>query len=295
MDGLPNKLISGIIVLVVLVICFGLLYQYMNKSSEKSIDEKCRLSVVSYSNLLTRGFPVRTDQIHCPVKDIVLKGDDSDKRVLAEEMKQCWQNFGKGELSLFEGNHLFCSVCARVSSEKEVKIDNFEQYLRNNVVRGKDYTYLNYLSNFRDVADDAAFDGYKINEIDQFPDSTLKISDADRYGILFIYARGPYAKQYFEAMKDNAVEGLAYVGVGALVVGTGVAVMFIPVVGTVAGPILIAAGNLIHLTGLFKVFIGSFFSKTEEIYSEVVLRPYTNATLLDEIGCTKIPISLIDE
>ncbi|MBW3020387.1 hypothetical protein KY334_03745 [Candidatus Woesearchaeota archaeon] len=296
MEGISNKLVMVILILVVLIISFGLLYQYMNKTSDKSINEKCRLSVATYSKLFLRGFPVKTDQIHCPVKDITLKGEDSDKRVLAEEMKTCWENFGKGELTLFEGNGLFCSVCSRISAKEEVKIDNFEQYLQNNVVKGKDYTYINYLSNFRYVDDGVAdLRNYNPKVINQFPDSTITISDDDKYGVLFIYARGEHAKKYLAAIGDNLATGASMVGVGILVSGVGAASTFIPIVGTVTGPVLMFGGSLITLSGYFYTFVSSFFSKSQEVYSEVVLRPYTNETLLKDLGCTYIPTSLIDE
>ncbi|MBW2998500.1 hypothetical protein KY321_03085 [Candidatus Woesearchaeota archaeon] len=298
MDEIPHKLVMAIVMILVLIIAFGLFAQYKNKTSDAVINEKCEKSVATYSQLSKRGIPVKTDQIHCPVKKTKLSSNENkDKREMAEAMAQCWNNFGKGQLNLFSGEGLFCSVCNIFGSKEEIGINNFETYLQNNVVKGTDKTYLSYIAEKTLFTEGEADDlkDYDPTKIKQLPKSTITLSDSEPYGVIFISAKGKFAKQYLKSLEDNAGVGAVIIGVGIVTTKVGAASTAIPVVGTVAGPVIMIAGGVTSLGGIIYTTVKTFFSENTEIYNEVVLRPYTNETLINDLGCTHIPVSLIDE
>ena len=59
-----------------------------------------------------------------------LKEETKIKRILADEVVECWDIFGEGKLELFEKTGIYCAICTRIDfKDKKIKIDDFPEYL----------------------------------------------------------------------------------------------------------------------------------------------------------------------
>jgi hypothetical protein len=125
------------------------------------------------------------------IKRDELPGNDEQareavKKRLAEEMRKCWHQWGRGELDLFGSEGEYCSFCSDVSFDEKTKalfsrgyIEGFHKYLSETTAPGQDVTYSEYLAGIQRSEDG--------NDIRQtvVGDLSLKAN----YTILFTYSK----------------------------------------------------------------------------------------------------------
>ena len=82
------------------------------------------------------------------------KQENEVKEVLAEELADCWAMMGEGKIQLFPRDIFSgknCVICSRISFDKNIvtkDLDNFQNYLNNNVP-GRDYSYWDFLTDYK--------------------------------------------------------------------------------------------------------------------------------------------------
>lgn len=85
--------------------------------------------------------------------------DEEIKRIIANEMYDCWYQFNRGQFDFenmfstaWSGPKNVCAVCADIRFDSGVSsahpvVDGFNSWIIDNKVPGKDYTYYDYLTN----------------------------------------------------------------------------------------------------------------------------------------------------
>ena len=105
-------------------------------------------------------------------------------KVIADEMADCWRMFGEGKISYldwkdFTGAH--CAICSIIKFDKnikEIKYEEFYDYLSNNK-KDNSQTYLNYFyGNFKNINDWESFQDKNLNSGVSIIDSSKKYSIA---------------------------------------------------------------------------------------------------------------------
>ncbi|MDP2750190.1 MAG: hypothetical protein Q8O89_05135 [Nanoarchaeota archaeon] len=167
-----GKITVMIIIIVAGILVMAVVGYFMIFAKSLSDTEACRLSALAKANArVTKAFEsvlnlncetdnikVYPDKITKNSKDFVVlvdkRKDDQIKRVFADELYDCWYQLGAGNFDLFgnyQGGDLHCVICAYVDfdatfSEKQAKIENFNQYLSKRIP-GSNQSYALYLVN----------------------------------------------------------------------------------------------------------------------------------------------------
>lgn len=292
MSSVMKKLGMVVVVSIVLVVSLMLLKTWYENTNNYASDEVCRQSIASYSRLVEYGLPADTSSIHCKPDKITLSENKDVKRILAEDMRRCWKNYGQGKLKLFgEGDGIFCSVCSFINSEDDLSVENFNKYLFLTPMIHSDDAYASYLSGYKT----SGFDRISKSELYKKMDNsvkdsfTIKKSDNFDYATVFVYIKGEnYLEKWIKRSEVGAKGGAIMAGGGAIMIMTGVGLQTIPLIGTLTGGILIV-GGLSYILVTEHLLSSDF-----EYMSNVVIVPYTSDSLY-QLGCTKIPVSMIDE
>lgn len=84
----------------------------------------------------------------CPTQIISLDTDDEEevKEVMAEAARSCFRTWREGNESFFAGEGTFCHVCSLVEIEKDVEINDFDNYLLRTYMSGTELSYGQYFS-----------------------------------------------------------------------------------------------------------------------------------------------------
>jgi hypothetical protein len=236
-------------------------------ANEANQKETCKKSVLMYSKTVIGGKPL-SDSIKCPTKYITIKSnsDDEAKRTIANEMYDCWDNFGQGKLELFDTkNENFCAVCSVIGfSGVKGDIDGFSEFLANEKIPTRDETYLEFL--IGESQDN-------LKEQTAYADSEFKINTEAEYAVMFTYSK----KSRMSTIAKSAigiVTGAVLAAGGVFLIATGV--------GIPAGIVVIA--NAAVIGGTIGGFTGSQSgSKQSEWQAAVML---VNSSDVGNIGCT---------
>ena len=171
--------ISSVVTLILIagfvVVMFGVLSNFKNRAESGLDYGTCKASLEANARRVEiGGIDVSGPlvEVECGGYDIIINKDEDAKKVLADLMtvgadvnvrtfsngnekirKQfvsgVWKTVDRGSKKYFESSYLdykFCLPWAYVSSEDNVKVDGFLEYLLNTKIENKDYTYGNFLS-----------------------------------------------------------------------------------------------------------------------------------------------------
>lgn len=220
-----------IVLLIVLIasfaiILFFLLRLNLGKTSESEV---CHNSVVTRSAGVV---PKESIPLNCKTNYLCLTKDGSCEKmtspeikkvktqnevydVLANEMADCWWQFGEGKLNYVEkdllSNNMYCSICSQMSFDNsldmfpggEIDKKDFYDYLAKTNMSDKGVSYLDYLNGIKSSQDIK---------------TTLSGSSSD-------FGKINLGKQYYIVMGVvSDVSVLKWVGAGVLA-GAGVAVI----------------------------------------------------------------------
>ena len=296
--------IFGVIVLIVLL---GLSSSMINTAKDVSKREICKRSVeyssslykmhVEPEDLLGKINYVLSDpfgnpgELECSTNYINFKSDDSEviKREIADEMVDCWELYGEGELEIFDTkDNNYCVVCSRLTFDEEVDVDHFTLFLKQNYAPVNMYkkenekldeepSYWDYfmgvdIENFETTyyenSNLSKFDSFKTN----FSMAVMYVMEKDAYpgGLV---EEGKTAEA-FKTGTLGAVGG-AIAGVALCATGVGCGVVAVVYSAAVAG----AAGGVLG-TGA-GYMMGSDRSSDRNTY--ILLWNYDD---LEELPCT---------
>ncbi len=159
----------GIIIIVVIIgiIIYAVVINIYNDSSEYNDKETCRLSVIARSYDPTRwsgsdsgvNFKCSTNELELGNKLLKngknIKYTEDPKRIIADEMSDCWYEFNQGKSNPFGDffNNNRCFVCARITFKEKMQnkqINEFKNYVEKtpqNTQGAKENTYSKYMYN----------------------------------------------------------------------------------------------------------------------------------------------------
>jgi hypothetical protein len=136
----------------VVYLLYASLLPYLTEGAQ---DNQCKASVLRAAT--TSGF----FDLDCPIQEVEIGQNEietsSAKRDIAERMRYCWDNFGRGDLDPFNKRlwglgETACKVCAEISFDNTVETGamNISRYLRNDMLRSET-SYRDFLYGGKDT------------------------------------------------------------------------------------------------------------------------------------------------
>lgn len=295
MENVRSKLVEGIIVLFVAIILIGAIAMIYNGMKSTSLNTKCKRSVDAYAKLIELNVPAKEASIECPANKVKLSGtEDEMKKQIAEEMRTCWNNYGEGKKRLFRGKGTFCSVCAIINTDSDTSVTSFPAYLTKTYVPGEEYTYLEYIADFKTENAQDAVDEYNNAVSRANANDNLNFKKGENYAVIYVHINDYDTFKNFVNFAKVSATGISIGAVGGALAGAGVAVVWTGA-GTIPGIGLIAAGAVTWTFGTVYAVVENYFNSLDfDHYSEVLLRSYNSNTLKDELKCDYIPVQVIE-
>lgn len=268
--------VLALFVLFVIIIFIGTVKEGQEKLLTK---ETCKRSVetISATKLRVKGFQLfdkfgSPQTLNCATQYLTA-GAGQEKKVLANAMFDCWDEFGQGKKEIFDtakGN--YCVVCSRVEFTNKGEVTEFTKYLIETKIPGTEKTYFNYLNNV---------EMKNANLIAEYENSNLKgkdnIDTTKPIAVVFVMAKTP-TNSWWQGSVIGALVG------GTIVIGS---IVLLPFTGgassvlTSVGLILIGGGAAVG--GTAGYFTGSAHGVTDWGAS-LLIWPYDDLNKLDK--CT---------
>ena len=230
-----KSLVGIIIVIITAAIIILFMSPFSSIFSETTDKETCRTSVNLRAGIIEQGFlaeavaklpPLKCKtEYKCLSKEgncegnyekIKVKDDDEIKKEISGLMYECWDMLGRGErpfIGSWEGgllkNDKVCVICSVIDFDSSIKsqkeIGGLSEYMYRTMVPGKNFTYLQFISNK--------------NDPEFISESEDKTSTEKKHSIVFIIGKTA-------AIKSALAGAVVGAGSGALI-GS-----IIPVVGS---------------------------------------------------------------
>lgn len=309
--GIEKETLILLVVAVLVIVSF----LYFNKGIASASDRSgavtaCRASVERNAHLRLGGFEFPAS-VDCPARELQVNDKEKANQNIAEEMYDCWYQYGEGRLPLFKDDATYCSVCAFVRIKTGESVKGLPYYLMSEQIPGSSGTlYYDYLQ------------GYKTGRAEQaigmLKDAALlntttanELKPGYTYAVIFQYIKGEeHLKKYrehFLAKTPAGKAGFVIGTAGALGVLAPVGTMAaLSTIGIVAGPpgwVVLAAGATALAVYGAAEGITLLFSpdNVPEWASFIVLREWSSdvgdtsfaeTVLRDELGCEYFPTKL---
>jgi hypothetical protein len=277
-EGITALLLITIMVVVILV---GIMF-YLRFGSllGKGVEAQCATEVLSHAQVVKLSKETIAPKILCPTNMITVTPDDQDdaRKVLADEMANCWETWGEGKMVLFENEKgVFCHVCSSIQFNDIGAIEGLPAYLDAEEHK-KDVTYAQYLHG---VEEGTFFDG------EEFQKPSAKRIPTDRpIAVIFVYSKD---QDVLKTVKNWFTSSIAPGAAGGIVVGYGGAALLTKaaaVVGVTLGAKAIATGIVV---GTISGAVYSYtVRETMDYMAFVVVRP-TKPEDIQSLGCTYLP------
>ena len=287
MDGILKKgtvETSALVGLASVLFIGFILFVFIRNSALVNVDvtakEACKRSVQQYAKLKLPGIDLtRTDTIKCPTQSITISSEDEEraKSGAAKAMFDCFDQFGAGELELFDtrrgSTDNYCVVCSKLTfTEKEKEIRGLAEYLTTTTVPGQKKTYYEFLKG--GVASEA-----EVKTVESV--TPVDVIDTSKpYAVMFAYGK---TTGWWDKMSAGAIAGTA-----GLVVGGAVAGFFTGGVGWVVAAAALTGGTSLGIAVAKAPYLESDWQ------AGVLVMPYdeTIKEILRKAGatCSEIPI-----
>lgn len=246
-----SNLAKMIILLVVLVVLMYWGSTFLLDSTLEH-DNTCQKSISTYTKLLD-SFPkissadaqrIAEEGIDCPANRIELKDDDEKiKKVIADDLVQCWKNYGEGDLQLFKGEGTFCSVCSFYSFKDDGgELSGMPLFLKETVIPREEFTYAEYLAGVANDPDSEISDRVSDQDFEQGGMDRSK-----QYASILYYAKGNTGWEKVKGL-FTSTNGV-FVAAGA--VGATSSIVALIVTAPVSVPVVLAIGT----AGLLSVAV----------------------------------------
>ena len=285
----------AVIIIILLMIIFTI---YIFEGKVKAAYDKnlvkqiCKDSVLETSKLRLR-YDDFSGEIKCPTIPLKIndKNEEIVKKKIAEAMYDCWDKFGRGQEDLFADNNIYCTICHRITFDKNVKFSGFTKYIASERPSGQKITYLQFMSTER--TDNSEF--LKESEKQKI-DDTIDASKQNEYAIIFTYIKGKeYLKEYTKKAAYTAPgAGLMALGLGLIYyspgVGTAVSSIATPAIGIPAAGIAATLGTITFGIGSLWSYLTIIFADNPfEHIALISFIPY-DSEHLKNLNCRDLPI-----
>jgi hypothetical protein len=280
-------MITMILIVLMTIVLIFFQSNLFNLIRATSTQNSCKVSVYTQATLKLSGHDMmETSKLDCPTNYVTVTKGKEAIPTIANEMYTCWDNFGRGQLELFQHeDDNYCVVCSVIDFKGlEGNHPGMFNYLAYQKPKGKSLTYLEFLNNvgFSETTT-KAFDNYMKNQLVDF---------TRPLGIIFVYGK--------ETMMDKKQTGLiGALGGGALGGGlaaysvgwTGLSVLGI----TLLSPLTVVSGvAAVGITagavagGYGGYLLGSDQSATWD--AKLLILPYNEESIKKLAGCKYLPI-----
>lgn len=285
-----KNMILGVMTLLILIFILSL---YLDLQLEKFDEDACRASIKSHELLAKRGVQITGAEFNCPTEYNTLDTDDEMeiKYKIADEMVECWDDFGNGRLVLFDDEMVYCSVCNVVDfRHKDISVDGFTTFLGTRLAPDKNVTYMDHLMGYevprtREYLDDPSIYDQEKSRLEN------QIDTSKNYSIVYIHAKGEKKIAQLKQALGGKTRTSVIMGMGVL--GTGAAVtagiIIATPVGWAAGTAIAVTGGIISLVAGAWTGITTFVAGEEDHHIAFVLLKEHTASEFDELGCDYFP------
>ena len=288
--ALETLVVIMLSVTVFIVISVVIKFWYLSESGHIP-KEVCRQSVDAAALSNIGGIDLSAE-VNCPTQYKEIKTNDENiiKRELANQMSDCWWQFGEGKKELFSAaSKTYCVVCSVTSFEnKDKKVRGFSKYLIETNVPGKKIRYIDYFNGYETSKADEVVGGIDPETMAGLENEELNTSKD--YATLFVYAKGKDEMQKIANhlfMKTPEGKGAAIVGGIAGVAG---GIGAVSVLGFfISNPVGWAAGfGAVTLVTIEYIFYRFSSDNAPEWAAFVVFREY-NSEAIKDLGCMELP------
>jgi len=300
-------IVAAILGIVTILLLTGFLYKYYTNMKELTAINNCKNSIEAHRFMLSTTVREVFTDIKCPTKyaDLSPNNEKVLKNAIAEDRKNCWYMWGEGKSDLFEGDGLFCHICAIYNFKPPgKKVEGFAIYLANttmiNIAGQKNIARLSYQDYLQGVESPRSKELVKNYDLQQLLKDDY-IDTSRPYSVIFMYASGKEAEQ--KAMEGGVrtqmmTRGGIYLALGTAAVAYGVGATATAAVGVIAGAAAINIWNPVGwvLAGGLAVYAGYYVIEKATTVKEpgwiaqVVFRPYDVQEIKD-LGCQKIDVN----
>ena len=226
--------------------------------------------------------------------------ENAVKRAMADEIYQCWNQFGEGRKDLFGGPKKYCSVCSVFHFDgKDSEIRGFYSYLMSNTVPDdelarKGITYFDYMQGY---SKKGIYDKDVISQNRKLLDET-PMDTSKSYAVVFVYVKSDqFWENTMEVLKkfwDSDGGKVAVIGGSIALVGG--SVIALAGVGTTAvGGVLLSALGIVQTTalteGIFSAISAYSGADVKKDWSAFTIFGVYDENMLKGLGCEDIPTS----
>ncbi len=293
MPDKKGKVETAAVTGLLLVLFLGfLLFVFVKNSAIINVDvnakETCKRSVEQYAKLKLPGIDLTDiNHIKCPTRSITINNDDGKKAKagIAKAMYDCFDQFGAGELELFDTRRAsavnYCVVCSKISfTDKDKEVKGLAEYLATTAIQGKEITYYEFFKGGSATEEEttkvALGSGGSGGAGASKTFEDLSGVDASKpHAVLFTYAK---STGWWDKLSAGAIAGTA-----GLVIGGAVAGFFTGGMGWVVTAAAVTGG----------VSTGVAVAKAPGLQSDwqagILFLPYDDQ-LKSQLGCSEIPI-----
>lgn len=285
-------MVSVILILITIFLIFNFQGKIKEAYAEATAKQTCKTSVQGHAKLKFR-YADFSGEVKCPTVYLKIndKNEEIAKKKIADAMYGCWDQFGRGKLELFSDDSIYCTICYRITFDKEVKISGISEYLANKPAPGQKISYLQFLTTERTQNSDFLKELESKKIVD-----TIDASKNNEYTIIFTHIKGKkYLEEYMEKAKYTAPGiGLIAIGFGVFkvggVIGGGVSTIATPIVGVPVGAAISSGGALIMSIGALWTYVAPLISGVPfEHISLISFIPY-DAENMQKLNCKEIAV-----
>ena len=167
-----NVVLSLVILIILLFFVKMVVFQARNSVEKAACKQSVKHNALRLKVMgtdLTNEFG-KVPPIKCPTNYITVNdiNPDAIKKKIADAMFDCWDNFGRGELEIFDTeDNNYGVICSVLKFKKKGKIKGFANYLATHYVPARDETYLEFFSSKKfDGKEISVFENPKIENTD---------------------------------------------------------------------------------------------------------------------------------
>ena len=293
-----STMIYIVMMLMALVLLFYFNFEKVLQPAQgRTPKQICKASAYAHSITKIKGRDLFDNPIICPTEMIEIEKKDNKKaqHILAQAMYGCWDQFGEGKLELFKEPNVYCTVCSHITFEDEdLQLSDFSSFLATKEIpltdldysEGKKLpTYHEYLTGYKTSGSEFL----KVKELKKIPDQIIDTSKDNNYAVIFVHIKGLNKWEDFTSRAQAMPPGL-----GVITIGLGVVYASTFISGgwilTAVSTAVKVAGGVIANWGVAPTHLGYLFGGEDfQWASFVVLRPYDEFVVQEELGCTYMP------
>ncbi len=271
----PMQMILVAVLLGMVLLIISLVYIQYKEELQEDTENDCAEQIRIHSSLQRFTAEELSTKIDCPTKRIETKypSEEELRELVADEMVECWQTWGEGELRLFKDDvGVYCHVCAVIYPEG-TNLVGMDNYLIEGMYN-KTHTYAEYFTKTHGLL-------YENRQIEGNPG--WQGTGEYPIGIIFRHEKGWTTGEQIQ----NFLIGNPWAGaVGGAVLGV-VIVKTLPI----SGALVITTGAVVvPSTTLGGAVVATYLLKVRAHTITTIHAIVLNQDRVFALGCTDAPV-----